>query len=98
MEHPKTAPISREPGRMIKGSPADEERERAQLVRLRAELAELFAQRDELSFIICKNLEMEYMLKVGALEYEVYEAQCRLLRLKRKLEWIQAKKNRGKPS
>ena len=94
MEHPKTAPISREPGKMIKGSPADEERERAQLARLRAELAELYAQRDELSFIICKNLEMEYMLKVGALEYEVYEAQCRLLRLKRKLEWIQAKKNR----
>lgn len=43
MEHPKTAPISREPGKMIKGSPADEERERAQLARLRAELAELYA-------------------------------------------------------
>ena len=47
MEHPKTAPISREPGEMIKGSPADEERKRAQLARLRAEL---YAQQDELSF------------------------------------------------
>ena len=35
------------PGKMIKGSPVDEERKRAQLARLRAEL---YAQRDELSF------------------------------------------------
>ena len=35
------------PGEMIKGSPVDEERKRAQLARLRAEL---YAQRDELSF------------------------------------------------
>ena len=35
------------PGEMIKGSPVDEERKRAQLARLRAEL---YAQQDELSF------------------------------------------------
>ena len=50
MEHPKTAPISREPGKMIKGSPVDEERKRAQLARLRGDLGELYAQQDELSF------------------------------------------------
>ena len=35
------------PGKMIKGSPVDEERKRAQLARLHAEL---YAQQDELSF------------------------------------------------
>ena len=45
-------------------------------------------------FVICKNIEMEYMLKVGGLEYQAYEAECAFLRLKRKVELIQAKKNR----
>lgn len=34
------------------------------------------------------------MLELGALEYRAYEAQCKALRLKRKIELIQAKKNR----
>ena len=36
------------------------------------------------------------MLAVGALEYKAYEAQCLTLRLKRKIEMIQAKRNRQK--
>ena len=34
------------------------------------------------------------MLAVGALEHKAYETQCTVLRLKRKLEMIQAKRNR----
>ena len=34
------------------------------------------------------------MLKLGSIEYKAYEAQCAALRLKRKIELIQAKKNR----
>ena len=34
------------------------------------------------------------MLKLGSMEYKAYEAQCAALRLKRKMELIQAKKNR----
>ena len=34
------------------------------------------------------------MLKLGSLEYKAYEAQCAVMRLKRKVELIQAKKNR----
>ena len=49
---------------------------------------------DELQYVICKNLETEYMLKLGGLEYKVFEAQCVALRLKRKIELIQAKRNR----
>ena len=35
-----------------------------------------------------------YMLKICSIEYKAYEAQCIALRLKRKIEFIQAKKNR----
>ena len=62
--------------------------------RLRTELSMLMLERDELQFVICKNIETEYMLKLGSLEYKAYEAQCAALRLKRKIELIQARKNR----
>lgn len=62
--------------------------------KLRKELSVLMLERDELRFVVAKNLEMSYMLEVGALEYKVYEAQCRMLRFKRKVELIQAQKNR----
>lgn len=61
---------------------------------LRNELSEKLLFKDELEFVICKNIETAYMLQVGALEYKVYEAQCEALRLRRKQELIQAKKNR----
>lgn len=54
----------------------------------------LLLERDELQFVICKNIETEYMLKLGSIEYKTYESQCTFLRLKRKIELIQAKKNR----
>ncbi|MGN0328529.1 MAG: hypothetical protein ACI4D4_06075 [Lachnospira sp.] len=62
--------------------------------KLRTELSMLMLERDELRFVICKNIEMEYMLKLGSLEYKAYESQCNAMRLKRKIELIQAKKNR----
>ena len=54
----------------------------------------LLLERDELQFVICKNIETAYMLSLGSIEYKAYEAQCAALRLKRKNELIQAKKNR----
>lgn len=62
--------------------------------KMRTELSMLLLERDELQFVICKNIETEYMLKLGSIEYKAYEAQCAALRLKRKIELIQAKKNR----
>ena len=38
--------------------------------KLRTELSMLMLERDELRFAICKNIEMEYMLKLGSLEYK----------------------------
>lgn len=61
---------------------------------LRTELSEKILYKDELELVICKNIETIYMLQLGALEYKVYEAQCEALRLRRKQELIQAKKNR----
>lgn len=62
--------------------------------KMRTELSMLLLERDELQFVICKNIETEYMLKLGSIEYKAYESQCTFLRLKRKIELIQAKKNR----
>lgn len=62
--------------------------------RLRTELSMLLLERDELQFVISKNLNTAYMLEFGSLEYKAYEAQCTALRLKRKIELIQAKLNR----
>lgn len=61
--------------------------------KLRTELSTLVLERDELLYMECRNIEMAYMLSLGGLEYKVYEAECAVLRLKRKLELIQAKRN-----
>lgn len=72
----------------------DFEKLKNEVEKMRTELSVLLLERDELQFVICKNIETEYMLKLGSIEYRAYEAQCLSLRLKRKIELIQAKKNR----
>lgn len=72
----------------------DFEKLKSEVERMRTELSMLLLERDELQFVICKNIETEYMLKLGSIEYKAYESQCTFLRLKRKIELIQAKKNR----
>lgn len=62
--------------------------------KLRVEVSILILERDHLLLVECKNLETAYILALGALEHKVYEAQCNTLRLKRKIELIQAKRNR----
>lgn len=72
----------------------DFEQLKTEIEQLRTELSMLVLEKDELRYVQAKNLEMQYMLELGAIEYQVYEAQCAMLRLKRKIELIQAKKNR----
>ena len=62
--------------------------------RLRTELSMLLLERDELEFVICKNIESAYYLKLGAIEYKAYETECAALRLKRMVELVQARINR----
>lgn len=72
----------------------DFEKLKSEVEKMRTELSMLLLERDKLQFVICKNIETEYMLKLGSIEYKAYKAQCAALRLKRKIELIQAKKNR----
>ncbi len=65
-----------------------------QVEKLRIELSMLVLEKDELQFVECENIETAYLLLFGAIEYKVYEAQCSMLKLKRKVELIQASKNR----
>lgn len=70
------------------------EKLKEEVKRLKTELSMLLLERDELEFVTCKNIEVAYYLKFGAIEYKAYEAQCTALRLKRKIELIQAQLNR----
>lgn len=72
----------------------DHDQLKTEIDMLRTELSMLVSERDELIYVECKNIEMAYMLELGSLEYKAYEAQCTYLRLKRKVELIQVKKNR----
>ena len=56
----------------------------------------LLTQRDELEYQTCKNLEADYMVKIGALEYKAYEFLWKVLRLKRKIELVQKRINTQK--
>lgn len=72
----------------------ENEKLRREIDKLRAEISMLVLERDNLRLTESRNLETAYMLVVGALEHKAYETQCHVLRLKRKLEIIQAKRNR----
>ena len=67
---------------------------RASIEELRNELANQVLERDQLLYVTCRNIEMAYMLEIGGLEYRAYELECAVERLKRKMELLQAQKNR----
>lgn len=52
----------------------DFEKLKSEVEKMRTELSMLLLERDELQFVICKNIETEYMLKLGSIEYKAYEA------------------------
>lgn len=65
--------------------------------KLRVSVSMLLLERDNLMLHECKNIEDDYILKFGKLEYKVYEAECDYRRLKRKLELIIICRNHNKP-
>ena len=70
--------------------------ELAAVNKLCAELSMLQLEHDELLYVECKNIETAYMLAIGGLEYKAYEVECAILRLKRKIELIRAKRTARK--
>lgn len=75
----------------------DYENLKSEIQALQNEINILILDRDDLLYHICKNIETEYMLKIGALEYKLFEQQCNILRLKRKIELIQSMINLQQP-
>lgn len=67
---------------------------KAAVEKLREEVCDLLYQHDELLYVECRNIEMAYMLAIGALEHRVFKLTCESKRLKRKKEIIQEKLNR----
>lgn len=67
---------------------------KTEVKKLRTEISILLLERDELRFVECKNIEMQYMLSLGTLEYKAFQLYCEMLRLKRKVELIRIKINR----
>lgn len=59
---------------------------KAEVEKLRVEISMLLLERDELRFVICKNIETAYMLALGSLEYKAFELNCNVLRIKRKID------------
>lgn len=64
---------------------------------LKEQLLEKITTQDRLIYHTCKALECEYVTKLGVYEYKIFEFQCKILRIKRKIELIQSKLNRGEP-
>lgn len=67
---------------------------KSDIAKLRTELSMLATEKDELVFVECENIRMSYMLSLGALEYNAYKLECKILRLKRKIELVQTFINR----
>ncbi len=67
---------------------------KAELQVLRDELSAAILEQDDLLLQRCKNIEAAYLVRFGGLEYAAYEAECRCLRQKRKLELVIMKRNR----
>ena len=65
-----------------------------ELDNVRAEFTQAVADKDNLINVECKNIENSYMLCVGHLEYQAFEKECKVRKLKRETEMMQALKNR----
>lgn len=72
----------------------DEKNAKDKIQKLKKALENLVLEKDTLEYVVCENIKTEYMLAFGSLEYRIYKAYCKYLRLRRKKELIQIKKNR----
>ena len=62
---------------------------------LQQELLDLVGEHDHLRYVICVNIENDYMLKMGYLEVKAFELQLTFSRMRREISLIQACINRG---
>lgn len=62
-----------------------------QVNNLRVKAAEKITHRDALKYHICRYLALDYMLKIGALEYKLLDIQNKVLKNKRIIELAEEK-------
>lgn len=62
---------------------------------LQQELLDLVGEHDHLLYVICLNIENDYMVKLGYLEVKAFELQLTFSRMRREISMIQACINRG---
>ena len=72
----------------------DDKKSRERIRELKKTLESLVFERNNLQYVVCENIKTEYLLTFGSLEYKIYKTYCTYLRLKRKKDMIQARKNR----
>ena len=82
------------PTRVLAFSP-EFEKARADLYSAREKYTALVEEYTNLTGVVAKNLETEYMLKIGKKEYELFSCQVEILRVKREIAIFQAARNRG---
>lgn len=56
---------------------------------LKNDVAKKIVERDSLIYHVCKNLKVDYMLKIGSLEYKLFKIQNEVLITKRKIEIVE---------
>jgi hypothetical protein len=66
----------------------DYEKHQQAIRTLKQDLAALLLEQHELEFHERKNIEAEYMAKIGSLEHKAFELQCKAERLRRKYQLI----------
>ncbi len=71
------------------------EKAKADLKAARENYTALVEEYSQLIGVVGKNLETEYMLKLGKKEYKLFACQVEILRLKREIAIFQAARNRG---
>ena len=64
---------------------------------LQQELLDLVGEHDHLRYVICVNIENDYMLKMGYLEVKAFDLQLTFSRMRREISMIQSCINRGEP-
>lgn len=67
---------------------------RSEMETLRSELSSKIIERDNLNFIVSRNLNAKYMTTIGVYEYRVYERYCAIMRILRKIAIIRGQLNR----
>ena len=64
-----------------------------QIKELKEKLSLLIFEYDDLQYHICPNIEQEYLVKFGVIEYELYKKEIELSKIKRKYQLLQIKAN-----